>query len=71
MNTSKMVTVHLFKGTTGKYASDVFVGLNGKGYQIQRGVDVEVPAGVAEILKHSEEQDALAASHMEQLAKTH
>ncbi len=71
MNTSKMVTVHLFKGTTGKYASDVFVGLNGKGYQIQRGVDVEVPAGVAEILKHSEEQDALAASHMEQLANTH
>ena len=71
MNTSKMVTVHLFKGTTGKYVSDVFVGLNGKGYQIQRGVDVEVPAGVAEILKHSEEQDALAASHMEQLANTH
>lgn len=71
MNTSKMVTVHLFKGTTGKYASDVFVGLNGKSYQIQRGVDVEVPAGVAEILKHSEEQDALAASHMEQLANTH
>lgn len=70
MNSAETVTVRLFKGTTGKYTSDVFVGLNGKGYQIQRGVDVQVPAGVAEILRHSEEQDALAASHMEQMANT-
>lgn len=73
MNSTKteMVTVHLFKGNTGKYTSDVFVGLNCKGYLIKRGVDVQVPAGVAEILRHSEEQDALAASHMEQMANTH
>lgn len=70
MSAEKMVKIRLFKGP-GRFANDVFVGLNGKGYQIQRGVDVQVPAGVAEILKHSEEQDALAASRMEQLANIH
>ncbi len=33
---------------------DVFVGLNGKTYLIKRGVEVEVPKGVAEILAHKE-----------------
>jgi len=33
----------------------VFVGVNGKGYRIQRGVDVEVPRSVAEVLRNSEE----------------
>ncbi len=34
---------------------DVFVAVNGKTYLIKRGVDVEVPASVAEVLKHREE----------------
>ena len=34
---------------------DVFVGLNGKTYLIKRGVEVEVPACVAEVLRHQEE----------------
>ena len=34
---------------------DVFVGLNGKTYLIKRGVEVEVPAGVAEILKRKDD----------------
>ena len=34
---------------------DVYVCLNGKSYLIKRGKEVEVPAGVAEILQHKEE----------------
>lgn len=31
----------------------LFVGLNGKGYLIRPGEEVDVPVGVAEILKHA------------------
>lgn len=40
---------------------DVFVGLNGVGYRIKRGVTVRVPRAVQMILEESEEQDAIAA----------
>lgn len=39
---------------------DVYVALNGYPYQIKRGVEVEVPAGVVEILQHQEEMLAQA-----------
>ena len=42
---------------------DVWVGLNGKSYLIKRGVTVEVPAGVAEILQHREEALAVAMEY--------
>ena len=64
----KMVKIKLFKGD-GKYAGDVFVGLNGNTYLIKRGVEVEVPVGVAEILEHSETQDSLTAQKMNDLAE--
>ena len=50
------VKIHLFKDS-GRYKDDLFVGLNGTFYTIQRGVDVEVPAGVAEIIINSMKQD--------------
>lgn len=55
---------------------DVYVGLNGKGYLIKRGVEVEVPFGVAKILERREkmlsiamEYEAKAAAPLEELAK--
>lgn len=55
---------------------DVFVGLNGKTYLIKRGVEVEVPEGVAEILTRKEkmlalamEYEAKAAAPLDDLAK--
>ncbi len=41
---------------------DVYVGLNGVGYLIQRGREVDVPEGVAEILRRKEEmlEEAMA-----------
>lgn len=45
----------------------MFVGVNGVNYMIQRGVDVEVPPEVAEVLEHSQMQDMAAAQKVAQL----
>lgn len=48
---------------------DVYVGLNGVGYLIQRGKEVDVPAGVAEILQRSEEMLAQALEYEAGISK--
>ena len=57
------VRVRLFKDN-GRYMSDLFVSVNGMNYQIRRGVDVEVPAAVAEVLEHSQQQDDRTAARI-------
>lgn len=52
----KKVKVKLFRDN-GKYADDVVVSLNGMRYLVPRGVEAEVPEGVAEILENSQRQD--------------
>ena len=58
--------IHLFKDSQ-RYKAPVFVGVNGVNYKIQRGVDVDVPPEVAEVLEHSQMQDTMAAQKMAQL----
>lgn len=41
----------------GKNDADVFVSVNERTWLIKRGVEVEVPACVAEVLKHQEEME--------------
>lgn len=55
---------------------DVWVSLNGKSYLIKRGVEVEVPYGVAKILERKDkmlsvamEFEAQASAPLEELAK--
>ena len=48
------VTIRLPRAAYGE-EDTVFVGVNGRGYRIQRGVDVEVPRSVAEVLRNSED----------------
>ena len=43
-----------------KYKRDVQVIVNGKAYLSQRGVEVEVPCAVAEVLEHAQEQSQRA-----------
>lgn len=43
----------------------VFVGVNGKGYRIRRGVDVMVPRSVAEVLRNSEAAKEAALRYAE------
>ena len=62
----KMVKIKLFKDN-GQYKDDVFVAVNGRTFQIVRGVEVEVPACGAEVLEHSEAQDRRTAELMERL----
>lgn len=69
IKSEEKVVVHLFKDNE-RYKDDVIVGLNGRLYQIQRGIDVEVPAGVAEILNNSMKQDTDTANYLAGLEKT-
>lgn len=43
--------------------SDVFVGVNDRNWVIKRGVEVEVPECVVEVLKHQEEALAIAYNY--------
>ena len=60
----EMVSIRLFSDN-GRYKGDLFVSVNGVNYQIKRGVTVQVPPEVAEVIQHSEEQDAQSAARME------
>lgn len=51
--TEKMVTIRLPKSRADQ--EDVFVSVNDASYLIQRGVEVQVPASVAEVLHHREQ----------------
>lgn len=62
------VKIRLFKDSD-KYSDDVYVGVDGKGYKIPRGVTVEVPAIVAEILEQQAEQDNQTANLISQYSR--
>ena len=68
MTKEKMVKIHLFKDNK-NYNGDVFVSVNGRTFQIQRGVEVEVPECVAEVLRNSETQNAEAVRLMDDLGR--
>ena len=57
----KMVKIKLPLTRTEK--DDVYVAVNGKSYLIKRGEYVEVPASVAEVLRHKEEMLAQAMEY--------
>lgn len=58
------VTIRLFKDN-GKYKDDLSVSVNGVTYQIKRGVPVDVPRFVADVIKESEIQDTKTANMLE------
>ena len=64
--TSDKVHIMLFKDN-GKYKDDLKVGLNGRIWVIERGVPVEVPKAVAEIISHSQSQDIMTANMINQM----
>lgn len=51
----KRVTIIIPSGETKANQDDVFVGYNGKGYQIKRDVEVDVPADVLEVLRRAKQ----------------
>ena len=66
-NEDGMVSIRLFSDN-GRYKGDLFVSVNGVNYQLQRGKNIEVPPEVAEVIRHSQEQDDQTAARMEELA---
>lgn len=63
---SEKVTIKLFRDN-GKYKDDLTVTVNGVTYQIQRGVTVEVPRFIADVIAQSERQDTHTANMIEKL----
>ena len=61
----KIVRFKLFKDGD-KYSGNKFVGVNGKGYLIKRGVWVDLPESVYNVLSLSEEQIQVAERVMEE-----
>ena len=61
MAEKKNVRIRLFKDNS-RYKGDLFVSVNGVNYKIRRGVEVEVPPEVAEVLEHSQQQDEYTAA---------
>lgn len=59
------VVIELFKDND-KYRDDLVVGVNGKYYQIRRGIQVSVPRAVAEVIANSRAQDSAAADYSEE-----
>ena len=55
--------IKLFKDNS-RYKEDLFVSVNGVNYKIRRGVEVEVPPEVAEMLEHSQMQDERTAARI-------
>lgn len=52
-----------------KGQGDVHVGVNGRFWQIKRGVAVDVPKPVYEVLQHQEEMELQAKDYEEALAQ--
>lgn len=60
--------IFLFKDDS-TYKDDLFVSVNGRNFQIQRGVEVEVPACVAEVIRNSDRQKQLAERRLDELVE--
>lgn len=63
----RMVRIRIAK--TKERSDDVVVSVNGKRWQIKRGIEVEVPDYVAEVLENTRKMDELAMERMEEATK--
>lgn len=63
----KMVKIKLARAPKGE-DNFMLVSLNGKGYRIQRGVEVEVPEAIAEIIQKSLDARDRADDYIEKIA---
>lgn len=61
-----VVTIKVPIDPANRKEGDITVGLNGKMYKIKRGIPVEVPKGVAEILEHSENAEQAALQYIDE-----
>ena len=67
--TKKVKTVTIKLPLTRTETEDVFVRVNGKRYQIKRGVAVEVPWNVAKVIERSEKMTSIAVAYEQKAAE--
>ena len=67
--TKKLKTVTIKIPLTRTESEDVYVNVNGKRYQIKRGVNVEVPWNVAKVLDRSEKMTSIAIAYEQKAAE--
>lgn len=65
---SDLMEIKLVKDND-RYKDDLFVGVNGHRYNIQRGVYVNVPRCVADVIEKSQIQDVKVAEMIEELSQ--
>lgn len=63
----EFVRFRISKGRTDIEKQDVFVGVNGKSYLLKRGVEMEMPKSVVEVLVNAENQNEFALDYMEKV----
>lgn len=63
----KLVKVRIPK--TKENQDDVYVSVNDRNWQIKRGIEVEVPECVAEVLLHQQEMEEIALEYEEAASK--
>lgn len=63
----KLVKIRIPK--TKENQDDVYVSVNDRNWQIKRGVEVEVPECVAEVLLHQQEMEEIALEYEEEASK--
>ncbi|MCI8348677.1 MAG: hypothetical protein HFE74_04465 [Firmicutes bacterium] len=64
----KTEVIMIPKGVRGEENFQLFK-INGRNYQVQKGVPVEVPCEVAEIWRHSQNMQAQAEAYLDQVEK--
>lgn len=64
-------TVHIKLPLIKGGEDSVHVGVNGRFWQIKRGVPVDIPMAVYEVLQHQEEMELQAQEYEDTLAKRH
>ena len=62
----QMVSIRIPKATNGE-ANYLFAAVNGRRFKIQRGVKVDVPLPIAEVIEHSYEQQNMADEFIDRL----
>ena len=60
---ARKVKVRLFRDNN-QYKDSLFVAVNGESYLIPRGVEVEVPWYIAEVIENSMNEDQKTAEHL-------
>ena len=63
----KLVKIRIPRGRDNQ--DDVFVGVNGRTWLIKRGVEVEVPKCVAEVIRNAEEAEEAAYAYEDSVKK--